>query len=119
MTNTSRAALRMSAAAALAAASLSQAAYAEYRCAKPGLLLQGEKQACELARRASPHELVRYVHRTQGTYNLYIYDYVTDADASRWDQAKHRVVPNSTALAKTNDHVRKVSKPALKQTRDA
>ena len=110
MTNTSRTALRMSAAAALAAAALSQAAYGEYRCAKPGLLLNGEKQACELARRASPDELIRYVHRTVGTYNLYVFDYVNDADASRWDQAKHRVVPNSTALARAKGHVRNVSK---------
>ena len=110
MTNTSRAALRMSAAAALAAAALSQAAYAEYRCAKQGLLLNGEKQACELARRASPDELVRYVHRTVGTYNLYIPDYVNDSDASRWDQAKHRVVPSSTALARAKSHAGKVSR---------
>jgi hypothetical protein len=100
----------MSAAAALAAAALSQAAYAEYRCATPGLLLLGEKQACELARRASPQELVRFIHRTQGTYNLYIFDYVNDADASRWDQASHWVAPDAPAVADEKDGVRKASK---------
>jgi hypothetical protein len=110
MTNTSRAVLRMSAAAALAATALSTAAYAEYRCATPGLLLLGEKQACELAKQATPDELVRFVHRTRGTYNLYVYDYVNDVDGARWEQAKHHAVPNTDAVAEGKSDVKKAPK---------
>jgi hypothetical protein len=107
MTNTSRAALRMSAAAALAATTLSTAAYAEYRCATPGLLWLGEKQACELAKRATPDELIRFVHRTQGVYNLYIYDYVNPGDGARWEQAKRQAVPNTAAVAEVKSNSKK------------
>jgi hypothetical protein len=110
MTNTSRAALRMSAVATALAATtfLSTAAYAEYRCATPGLLWLGEKKACELARQPTPDALVRFVHRTQGTYNLYINDYVDDGAGARWHQAKQSAIHHSTKVAEAK--VRKASK---------
>jgi hypothetical protein len=108
MTNTSRPALRMSAAAALAVTALS--AHAEYRCATPGLLWLGERKACELAQQPTPDALVHFIHRTVGVYNLYIYDYVNDSDGARWEQAKRQTVPSSAAVAEAKRDTGKASK---------
>lgn len=109
MRYTYRFALQISAV-ALAFVGLSTAAYAEYRCATPGLLLLGEKHACELARQPTPRALIQFIHRTQGTYNLYVDDYVNDQDGARWEQAKQRAAPNSTMVAKAKGHIKNASK---------
>jgi hypothetical protein len=97
-------ALRMSGAAAVAALALSAPASAEYRCAAAGGLAAGEKKACELARRHSPDALVQFVNRTKGTYGLAVDDYVSQADADRWEQAKqHPVIDDSPTIAKVKN----------------
>lgn len=111
MTNTSRVALRMSAAATLAAMALCSAAHAEYRCSTPGLLLLEERKACELARESKLDALIHFVHRTKGTYNLYIYDYVNDQEGSRWGQARHNAVAHPTNLAKAKTSFKKTETP--------
>jgi hypothetical protein len=90
--------------AVLALATLtSAAARAEYRCATPGLLTYGEVRACELARRDTPDALIHYVNRTQGTYGLYVPDYVGDADAERWDTAREqKAEPTPATVAKAS-----------------
>jgi hypothetical protein len=82
------------------AAMTSGAARAEYRCAAPGLLLYGEVRACELASRDSPRALIHFVNRTQGTYGLYVYDYVRDADVERWETAGKKAAPDEPTVAK-------------------
>jgi len=42
-----------------------------------------EKRACELVKQG-PDVLRRFVDRTRTIYQLYFYDYVTEADWNRW-----------------------------------
>ena len=90
----------MSGAAAVAVLALSSTASAEYRCNKPAALAPAEKKACELARQQSPEALIRFINRTKAIYALYLYDYVTEADVERWDEARRREDAGSTAVAK-------------------
>jgi hypothetical protein len=78
---TSRQARHISFAVAAFAASACMAAHAEYRC--NGNALPAEQRACELAKQG-PDALRMFVDRTRGIYGLYFYDYVTEADVSRW-----------------------------------
>lgn len=84
----------------IAIAVLSTATYAEYRCARPEQLTVGETRACELARQDSPDALIHFINRTQGVYNLYVNDYVSKADANRWEEARHKTGAEPTAVAK-------------------
>jgi len=101
---------RISLAAGAIAAAVSVGAHAEYRCATPGILLLPERHACELAQQGAPDALVHFVNRTKGTYNLYVYDYVKDADADRSQQSKQFEAPSSMNVAEVMGDVQKTSK---------
>ena len=82
------------------AALASAAARAEYRCATPGLLTQGEVRACQLAREETPAALIHFVNRTKGIYGLYVNDYVSHADVERYYEVvrrKNEPVPPAVA----------------------
>ncbi len=100
MTNMSKIARRISAAAAVAATTLSTTAYAEYRCATPERLAHGEKRACELARQDTPEALIHFVNRTKGIYGLDVNDYVSKADVERWELAKRGGTKESPTIAR-------------------
>lgn len=71
----------MSGAVATFAAVVSMQAQAGYVCNAPPSL--ADKRACELAKRDSPDELLRFVQRTRSVYGLYVYDYVNEKDLDR------------------------------------
>ena len=83
------------------AAGVSATARAEYRCGASAL--QEDRRACELAQRDSPDALRQFIDRTRGIYALYFYDYVTDADADRWETARRDEKAPSTAVAQSRD----------------
>jgi hypothetical protein len=83
------------------AAGASATARAEYRCGASAL--QEDRRACELAQRDSPDALRQFIDRTRGIYALYFYDYVTDADADRWEAARNDEKAPSTAVAQSRD----------------
>ncbi len=83
------------------AAGVSATARAEYRCGASAL--QEDRRACELAQRDSPDALRQFIDRTRGIYALYFYDYVTDADADRWETARKDEKAPSTAVAQSRD----------------
>jgi len=80
-------------------------AHAEYRCSTPGLLTPWEVRACELARQDTPDALIHYVHSINKVdAGLYIHDYVGNADAERWEQARQeaRLEPPGSATANSS-----------------
>jgi hypothetical protein len=93
----------------VAAAILSTATYAEYRCAKPEQLTAAEARACELARRDSPEALIHFVNRTKGIYGLYVNDYVSEADAKRWEEARQKASPEPVDVAKAKSSTNSVA----------
>ena len=102
----SRQARHISFAVAALAATVSMGARAEYRC--NGQPLPEEKRACELAKQG-PDELRRFVDRTRGIYGLYFYDYVSEADASRWHGAAQGVPAQSVAATDARAKDQKVN----------
>jgi hypothetical protein len=81
---TSKQARYISLSVAAFAASVGMSAHAEYRC--DGQPLPEEKRACELVKQG-PDALRQFIDRTRGIYGLYFYDYVSEADTSRWHAA--------------------------------
>jgi len=67
------------------AATISATAQAEYRCNAQAL--PEEKRACELVKQG-PDALRIFIEATRSIYQLYFYDYVTQADFDRWDAAR-------------------------------
>lgn len=94
--------IRVSAAVAVAAA-LSTTAHAAYRCAAPEQLGNAEATACKLAKEDSPEALVHYVQRSHAVFSdLSVNDYVTEADAKRWEiAAAQKSGSPAVAAAKT------------------
>jgi hypothetical protein len=84
---------------AMAASVIPVPAHAEYRCANPEQLTHEEKQACELARQDSPAALIQFVNRTKRIYDLYVDNYISNADVERWDRAAQAATPDSQAIA--------------------
>jgi hypothetical protein len=95
---TSKQARYISLSVAAFAASVSVGAHAEYRC--DGQPLPQEKRACNLAKQG-PDALRQFIDRTRGVYGLYFYDYVTEAEASRWHAAPQSA--QATPKLVTND----------------
>lgn len=100
-TRSSETVLRISAAAALVATVLCTTANAEYRCATPKQLSNDEMRACQLAQQDTPDALIHFVNRTKAIYDLYVDDYISEADVQRWELTKRRGSPNSPGVATT------------------
>jgi hypothetical protein len=77
-------------------------ARAEYRCERPAL--PEEKRACELVKQG-PDVLRRFVDRTRTIYQLYFYDYVTEADWNRWDTARRNDEARSNVAIRRDDRI--------------
>ena len=91
---------RIALTAAAFATILCATARAEYRCATPQQLDSAETRACQLAQQDTPEALIRFVNRTKAIYNLYVNDYVSEADVQRWEMAKQKAEPDSASVAK-------------------
>ena len=104
---TSKPMRRLSLAAATLAAGVSLSAHAEYRCKAPPTL--EDARACELAKRAGPDALRRFIQRTSSIYGLYFYDYVADADVDRWSTARRSDEAQPIAAMDRRDKVKTVS----------
>jgi hypothetical protein len=78
---------------AAAVAGFTLAAHAEYLCKEPPT--QADRKACELARQDSPAALIHFIERTNAVYHLYLPDYVSDADAARWELARNAKEPQA------------------------
>jgi len=100
----------ISLAVAAVATTLSMGAHAEYRCATPERLSYEEARACELARQDTPEALIHFVNRTKAIYNLYVNDYVSKADAERWELVEHRGNIDSPGLAKAKGDTKGTAK---------
>ena len=107
---TSKQAYRISCAVAAVAATLAMSAHAEYRCATPQQLTRAEAGACELARQDTPDALVRFVTQTKGIDNLYLNDYVSNADVQRWDEARKGAASDQAAAARTSSGDKGIAK---------
>jgi len=103
---TSKQTYRISFAVVAVAVALSTGAHAEYRCATPQQLDTEERRACDLAPQETPDALIQFVNRTKGIYNLYVNDYVSEADVKRWELAEQKGVPDSPAIAKAKGDAR-------------
>ena len=69
----------------------------------PEQLTNAETKACELARQDTPDALIHFINRMKGVDNLYVNDYVSKADAERWEVAKLKGTPYSPAVARAGD----------------
>ena len=84
---------------------------ASFRCSTPGLLTLWEKRACELARQDTPDALIHFVHSINRIgAGLYIYDYVGNADAERWEQARQKTRLEPLASTTANSSVKDTEK---------
>jgi len=91
MTNPSKTMLLISLALALVNAAIPATGHAEYRCSTPGLLTSWEQRACELARQDTPYALIHFIHRINAiNAGLNLDDYVSKADAQRWELAARK-----------------------------
>lgn len=73
--------------AVLAAGALPLSAQAEFRCAQPESRI--DRNAC-VAASQGPTELRHYVWRMRSVQSLHFADYVDDATARAWDDARAR-----------------------------
>jgi hypothetical protein len=78
----------------LAAVALPLGAQAEFRCAQPESRI--ERNAC-VAASQGPTELRHYVWRMRSIQSLNFADYVDDATARAWDDARTRTAANTDA----------------------
>jgi hypothetical protein len=95
-------------AAAALATSVSMGVHAEYLCKAPPTA--ADKRACELAKLDRPDDLRFFVQRTRGVYGLYMLDYVTEADAKRWELARGSDESRANVAIDAGEHQKSVSR---------
>jgi hypothetical protein len=89
MTNTAR---HLAITALLAAGTLPMGVQAEFRCAQPESRM--DRNACEAASQG-PTELRHYVWRMRPIRSLHFAEYVDDATARAWDDARDRAAASA------------------------
>ena len=85
------------------AMTISTSAHAEDRCTAPGSLTPWEQRACELARQDTPYALMHFFRRMNRiNEGLNINDYVSKADAERWELTRQKTPPERLGSASAN-----------------
>jgi hypothetical protein len=95
----------------IVAMALSTSVHAEDRCSAPGSLTPWEQRACELARRDTPYALIHFFHRMNRiNEGLNINDYVSKADAERWELARQKTRLQPLGSANANNSAKGAEK---------